>query len=135
MSEYIKGGIGISPYYNEQLIASRRLAMKTLRDEIFSVHVTEWNDEACSRVLEKLWNALDIPGKIMMLHHANKTPIPLRLICPSCSTLHIDEGEFAVKLHHTHACQHCGNVWRPAIVPTVGVRFLPGFKNEDSKCA
>ncbi len=56
-------------------------------------------------------------------------PIPMRIICPRCSELHIDEGEFATKPHHTHACQECGEVWRPAIVPTVGVRFLPGFKN------
>jgi len=55
--------------------------------------------------------------------------IPMRLVCPECSELHIDEGEFATKPHHTHACQHCGNVWRPAVVNTVGVRFLPGFKN------
>lgn len=34
------------------------------------------------------------------------------------------------KLHHTHACQTCGHVWRPAIVNTVGVQFLPGFKDE-----
>jgi len=56
--------------------------------------------------------------------------IPMRLNCPSCGTLHIDEGEFATKLHHTHACQHCGMVWRPAVVATVGVQFLPGFKNQ-----
>lgn len=57
-------------------------------------------------------------------------PIPMRIPCPRCSELHIDEGEFATKPHHTHACQHCGEVWRPAVVHTVGVRFLPGFKNE-----
>src|SRR5262245_26240868 len=56
-------------------------------------------------------------------------PIPLILTCPACGARHIDEGEFAVKLHHTHACQGCGMVWRPAIQPTVGVRFLAGFKN------
>ena len=56
-------------------------------------------------------------------------PIPMRLCCESCGELHLDEGEFATKPHHTHACQHCGHVWRPAVVPTVGVRFLPGFKN------
>jgi predicted RNA-binding Zn-ribbon protein involved in translation (DUF1610 family) len=60
-------------------------------------------------------------------------PIPMRLPCPSCGELHIDEGEFATKPHHTHACQACGMVWRPAIVPTVGVRFLPGFKNTEGK--
>ena len=57
-------------------------------------------------------------------------PVPIRLECPTCGELHIDEGEFATKPHHTHACQHCGAVWRPAVVATVGVRFLPGFKNE-----
>jgi hypothetical protein len=56
-------------------------------------------------------------------------PVPIRLECPACGELHIDEGEFATKPHHTHACQHCGAVWRPAVVATVGVRFLPGFKN------
>lgn len=57
-------------------------------------------------------------------------PIPMRLVCEDCGILHIDEGEFATKPHHTHACQHCGLVWRPAVVATVGVQFLPGFKNE-----
>lgn len=57
-------------------------------------------------------------------------PIPMRLVCEACGKLHIDEGEFATKVHHTHSCQHCGLTWRPAVVPTVGVRFLPGFKNE-----
>lgn len=56
-------------------------------------------------------------------------PVPMILTCPSCSARHIDEGEFATKAHHTHACQSCGMVWRPALVATVGVRFLPGFKN------
>jgi hypothetical protein len=56
-------------------------------------------------------------------------PIPMRLTCPECGELHIDEGEFATKPHHTHSCQHCGLTWRPAVVATVGVRFLPGFKS------
>lgn len=58
-------------------------------------------------------------------------PIPMLLWCPMCGGKHIDKGEFTTKVHHTHACQHCGLVWRPAIVPTVGVEFLPGFKNVD----
>jgi rubredoxin len=57
-------------------------------------------------------------------------PIPMLLWCPECAERHVDLGEFAIKPHHTHACQACGHVWRPAIVATVGVRFLPGFKNE-----
>jgi len=60
---------------------------------------------------------------------SDAAPITMRIPCPACGELHIDEGEFATKPHHTHSCQHCGLTWRPAVVPTVGVRFLPGFKN------
>lgn len=57
-------------------------------------------------------------------------PIPMYLNCPICGARHIDEGEFAKKPHHTHSCQCCGLTWRPAVQNTVGVQFLPGFKNE-----
>jgi len=60
-------------------------------------------------------------------------PIPVLLWCPICNNRHIDTGEFETKLHHTHACQFCGHVWRPAIVNTVGVQFLPGFKNDTNE--
>lgn len=52
-------------------------------------------------------------------------PIPMLLWCPLCHQRHIDRGPFAGRPHHTHACQHCGHVWRPAIVATIGVEFLP----------
>lgn len=58
-------------------------------------------------------------------------PLEMLLWCPNCGARHLDVGEFATKVHHTHACQSCGMVWRPAVVPTVGVLFLPGFKNEE----
>ena len=57
-------------------------------------------------------------------------PVPMLLWCPQCNDRHIDEGEFATRVHHTHACQTCGHNWRPAVVPTIGVQFLPGFKTE-----
>lgn len=59
-------------------------------------------------------------------------PLAIRLPCPDCGKLHLDEGAWETKPHHTHACQFCGLVWRPAIANTVGVRFLPGFINEQS---
>ena len=62
---------------------------------------------------------------------SDSDPIPLLLSCPVCHARHIDKGEFATKPHHTHACQKCGTVWRPGIVPTVGVEFLPGFKDAE----
>jgi len=60
-------------------------------------------------------------------------PVPMLLTCPNrrCGKRHIDRGEFATKAHHTHACQFCGHVWRPALGATVGVQFLPGFKDAD----
>ncbi len=60
------------------------------------------------------------------------TPIPMLIWCPFCCERHIDVGEFATRPHHTHACQSCGAVWRPAIVATVGVSFLPGFKDDQA---
>lgn len=73
-------------------------------------------------------------------HPATAAPIPMLLHCPMCHARHIDEGEFATKAHHTHACQgfvveegkrfRCGHVWRPAIVATVGVEALPGFVSD-----
>lgn len=61
---------------------------------------------------------------------AKMAPVPMLLTCPSCHERHIDVGEWSSKPHHTHACQHCGMVWRPAVIDTVGVKFLPGFINE-----
>lgn len=57
------------------------------------------------------------------------SPIPMYLTCPKCGERHIDEGEFATRPHHTHSCQSCGLTWRPAVICTVGVQFLPGFKS------
>ncbi len=51
-------------------------------------------------------------------------PIPMILFCPSCGEQHIDEGEWATKLHKTHLCQHCECEWRPANVATVGVETI-----------
>lgn len=90
--------------------------------------------------LQKAWEEL---------HATRNDPIPMKLHCPGpiavivggvetdilgvCGKPHVDKGEFATKPHHTHACQHCGHVWRPAVVNTVGVRFLPGYKDEAPK--
>lgn len=63
-------------------------------------------------------------------HYNEDPPIPMRLPCEQCGKLHIDEGVWVTRYHHTHACQHCGAVWRPALEYTIGVRFLPGYKNE-----
>lgn len=78
--------------------------------------VADGNRDVCGRAADRIAELIK--------------PIPMRIHCPECGELHIDKGEFATKVHHTHACQHCGAVFRPAVVPTVGVRFLPGFKDD-----
>lgn len=76
----------------------------------------------------------DLQGTIASLEALaqNQPPVPMILTCPACGARHIDKGEFATtKFHHTHACQKCGLVWRPAVVHTVGVQFLPNFKDPE----
>ena len=60
-------------------------------------------------------------------------PVPMLLWCPWCNARHVDQGEFATKPHHTHACQSCGLVWRPALIATVGVQYLPGFHDPEAR--
>lgn len=80
-------------------------------------------------------------GLLLKLAQQALAPVAILIHCPICHTKHIDEGAFATKKHHTHACQgfvvddngkrrRCGHVWRPTLVPTVGVEALPGFINE-----
>jgi len=71
--------------------------------------------------------ALLYPEKYMGVVLNPDAPIALLLTCPACGARHVDDLEGATRVHHTHACQECGTVWRPAVVATVGVRFLPGF--------
>jgi hypothetical protein len=59
-------------------------------------------------------------------------PIPMRLFCEHCHAQHVDKGHFATHPHHTHTCQNCGLTWRPAKVFTVGVQFIPGFKDTEA---
>jgi len=66
----------------------------------------------------------------MISRKVGAAPIPIRVNCPECGLLHVDKGKFATTPHHTHSCQGCGMTWRPAVVDTVGVQFLPGFKDE-----
>jgi predicted RNA-binding Zn-ribbon protein involved in translation (DUF1610 family) len=70
-----------------------------------------------------------VRGLIEHVAYLESRSIDMLLWCPSCGSRHIDEDKFATTSHHTHACQKCGMVWRPAVDPTRGVRFLPGFKN------
>lgn len=75
------------------------------------------------------WREVDAVRREMF--DALPSPIPMFLTCPKCNARHVDQGEFATKPHHTHSCQECGLTWRPAVVHTVGVAFLPGFQDAE----
>lgn len=103
-----------------------RDAQNELHQALEALRDSEEAKKAMRLELENLRKALDEARGLR-----EPQPVPMRLPCPDCGELHVDIV-FAKKVHHTHACQKCGNVWRPAIVPTVGVRFLPGFHDEAS---
>lgn len=101
-------------------------AMKLYED----LHDEDSHDfEALPPTEQHRWKNIAVAARRVLAN----LPVPMLLVCPDprCGMRHIDEGEFVTRPHHTHACQSCGMVWRPAIGPTVGVQFLPGFKNEE----
>lgn len=59
-------------------------------------------------------------------------PVPMLLWCPECGQRHVDRGKAADDAHHTHACQACGHVWKPAKIRTIGVQFLPGYRDDEA---
>lgn len=122
------------------------IALRVIAKQLASGEISETH--AYNHVADLIRTAVDfIPEEhfktyLKELGGARKPPpVPMRLPCPGtvpdghgglrmCGVLHIDEGRFATHPHHTHSCQTCGMTWRPAVVATVGVQFLPGFKNE-----
>jgi len=95
-----------------------------------SDHVTKVVEEIVLSFYEEILRLREERDQLQRDLIGTKGPIPMIIACPACRVRHIDTGEWATRVHHTHACQHCGVVWRPAVHPTVGVLFLPGFKNE-----
>lgn len=73
-------------------------------------------------------------------------PIPMLLWCPQCHAQHVDApdtpvecdgGERSVFMwqnppHRSHLCHACGTIWRPADVPTTGVKEISTRGNNDT---
>jgi len=74
------------------------------------------------------------------------TPVDMVLFCPACGLQHVDAPEPAVKTaldpngvlgwpnppHRSHLCHGCGYIWRPADVPTNGVKAIKTVGKADS---
>lgn len=55
-------------------------------------------------------------------------PVDMLLFCPRCGDQHVDAPQpelgWTNPPHRSHECHECGYVWRPADVPTNGVRAI-----------
>lgn len=66
-------------------------------------------------------------------------PIPMILHCPRCHQQHIDEPDpsdnWENPPHKSHKCvgpEGCGCVWRPADIPTMGVKRIGSAGEKDN---
>lgn len=63
-------------------------------------------------------------------------PIDMVLYCPECWKQHIDlpdEYGWTNPPHRSHFCSACGHIWRPADVPTNGVRAIKTRGKKDKQ--
>lgn len=67
-------------------------------------------------------------------------PIDMVLHCPKCGMQHIDAPDertpdWKNEPHRSHLCHGCGHIWRPADVPTNGVKAVKTTGKADSPIA
>lgn len=88
-----------------------------------------------------LWDATQQPSETPA-----PIPIPMVLHCPECGMQHIDgpehqrrQGAPGITLepwdnpdHRSHLCHGCGTIWRPADVPTTGVKEIKTRGKKDT---
>lgn len=121
--------------YVEQHLAHRSTNPRSREDE--PSPSARYDHETLSIIANELGmqpdlvNNANIIVEVQCLKRDLAKPIDMILFCPSCHERHIDEGDFATRVHKTHACQHCGFAWKPSKTPTRGVRFLERYKNEE----
>lgn len=69
----------------------------------------------------------------------SELPIQMILHCPRCHVRHIDGADdrtpdWTNPPHRSHLCHACGCIWRPADVPTEGVRSIATVGKADTFC-
>jgi hypothetical protein len=109
----------------------------------YEMFVKAWQRELGGKLIPKthLIDALvlttrDIREELEQL----RKPIPMILHCPNCKTQHVDAPEpetgWNNPPHKSHKCRPqdggCGTVWRPADVPTVGVKSINSRGDADT---
>lgn len=105
------------------LSGSARIVTGSAVDDHKRVQVASRLTLGWARVIRDRLDAHLAPG-------GSDVPIPMLLNCPACGARHVDVGRFATEPHRVHVCQGCGQHFQPALVPTIGVQFLPGCRDE-----
>jgi predicted house-cleaning noncanonical NTP pyrophosphatase (MazG superfamily) len=68
-------------------------------------------------------------GRFTNIVMALDAPEPLILHCPKCGTKHVDKGIWGTtRIHRTHLCSGCGELWKPFAHATVGVEDVAVYK-------
>lgn len=106
-------------------------AMEEVRKIVYTINTGEAIVFGVKRLKAESLALRELAARHIAQIEQLEKPIPLILFCPMCHARHVDAGRLMRKPHRDHACQAegCGHVWRPAIVPTVGVAHLPGYKD------
>jgi hypothetical protein len=107
----------------ERMLRSKEATQQTASDATDTTAAIAW--AANERERQQFREGFE-SGQRVGAEQQKHVPIPMLLWCPKCSEKHVDEGAYATTPHSTHTCQNCGLLWKPALVPTVGVNFLPG---------
>jgi hypothetical protein len=99
-------------------------------------------DEAINAFLDanNWWQDDDTFHKIVratLAHFSPTRPIDMILFCPACGLQHVDEPDertvgWENPPHRSHLCHGCGHIWRPADVPTNGVKAIKTVGKADS---
>jgi len=96
-----------------------------------AVLVTDPDTELPDEIAGELARAI-----VAIVNTAGGVPIDLVLFCPACGTQHVDgpapDKGWTNPSHRSHLCHACGHVWRPADVPTNGVRAVKTRGQADS---
>lgn len=97
-------------------------------DTFGHIEILDWINRRPTHIVSQVLAVL-APSVPSIPEGEKVEPIDMVLHCPACHAQHIDEpvGEWDGKAwdnppHRSHLCHACGCIWRPADVPTNGVR-------------
>jgi hypothetical protein len=88
-----------------------------MRAEDSGIHVHAY-DSQMNRIIDDTYGQVwyggsYLPAREIQLYTVQQTFSSLRgkihcLRCPHCNNCHLDDGVFAIRIHRTHLCEHCG---------------------------